>query len=240
MATPSRSSDDETVVFFAVGSTGWMTKKDPKDTKITSICFLPTTKRQLKNKDAQSWVVNKLALYFNPEKRIHERASMASGLYNADLKDCPTFDQQAGVIVDFLKNLPKPIRLLAHSGDNFHFRLLFLHLEGKIPSSELEGIFCSDTLKIVKKLDPDLKSKKLDDWHKSVGGNPTGLHGPEDKCQKLWDIVRTFDADQLEKFFTLCEETQCTFRNVGLPVDYSDSDNDVVGGLANLQINSNN
>ncbi|RUS86284.1 hypothetical protein EGW08_005976 [Elysia chlorotica] len=213
----------KTIVFTAVATTGWPTRADPASAKITSLCFLAIGINQLARNDARPNIMNKLTIYCNPEKEIHPKASEASGLTNEDLIDCPTFDQQARNLVEFMKNLPQPIRLVAHQGDIFHFKLLFLHLSRTIPVSELRGIFCTDSLRVAKAMAPQLRSKALDELHKLVGGQP--IVGAEGRCQMLLDIIRALTSDQLEEFITLCKRIKCSF----FETRFKDLENNLLG-----------
>ena len=72
----------KTFVFTAIATTGWPTREDPKSAKITGLCFLPLGIEQLRRKDVEPKILNRLSLCFNPEKIIHPKAAEVSGQYN--------------------------------------------------------------------------------------------------------------------------------------------------------------
>ncbi|KAK2573687.1 Three prime repair exonuclease 2 [Acropora cervicornis] len=96
-------------------------------------------------------ILDKFTSCVQPAKNIECLASSMTGLSNEDLENKKSFDIEFGEMVrSFILRQPQPVCLIAHNGDNFDFKILFLHLQTvgvKLPDS----IACSDSLKAFRK-----------------------------------------------------------------------------------------
>ena len=86
-----------------------------------------------------------------------------------------------------------------------------------MPVDEYKDIYCTDSLKVVKEMAPNLNSKSLDNLHKLIGGEP--IAGPEGRCQMLLDIVRRLDDEEFNEFHRLCESIICNFSKTSFEPD---------------------
>ncbi|CAG5129920.1 unnamed protein product [Candidula unifasciata] len=84
---------------------------------IVELCFIAVTREELLTKQKTLRVINKLVICVNPCKKIGSSASEITGLYNEALEDMPSFNKQAPLITMFLENLPQPVCLIAHNGN---------------------------------------------------------------------------------------------------------------------------
>ncbi|XP_035824810.1 three prime repair exonuclease 2 [Aplysia californica] len=102
--------------------------------RIIELSFIAVTRDALLNLGARSTprVLNKLTLCFNPKKDIEEEAAGVNGftdLHRADLELMKTFENAASLVISFLESLPRPVCIVAHYGNSFHFRLLLAELK---------------------------------------------------------------------------------------------------------------
>ncbi|KAH8283500.1 hypothetical protein KR018_004189 [Drosophila ironensis] len=103
-------------------------------------------------------VVHKLNLLFQPSMMVHPEAESATGLSNYLLERESKFDAHSvGLVLSFLKHLPKPICLVAHNGWGFDFPILRQALEKHASEEDqygvLDGITCVDSLRAFLEID---------------------------------------------------------------------------------------
>ena len=118
------SSGFKTFVFFDLEASGL---PEHCVSRITELALYACSKEHLLNSTFRTKprVLHKLVLCLNPNTKMSDEAEGLSKLSNALLSESSAFDEQvAELIVLFLKRLPKPICLVAHSGFRFDFPLL--------------------------------------------------------------------------------------------------------------------
>lgn len=114
----------ESYVFFDIETTGlpWLEKNR---TKITELSFVVALRKDvIVTPHGSLPPVSKLSLVFNPGRPIDPEAVKLNGLSNDLLRHAPVFRQKIETIVSFLKELPKPVCLVAHNGNRFDFKIL--------------------------------------------------------------------------------------------------------------------
>ncbi|XP_028164963.1 uncharacterized protein LOC114356077 [Ostrinia furnacalis] len=114
----------ESYVFFDIETTG-LPYQEKNQTKITELSFVVASQKDIiATPHGTLPPVSKLTLVFNPERPIHVEAVKLNGLSNDLLQHAPVFKQKTGTIVTFLKQLTKPVCLVAHNGNRFDFKIL--------------------------------------------------------------------------------------------------------------------
>ncbi|KAK3762275.1 hypothetical protein RRG08_037925 [Elysia crispata] len=198
----SSDTPPQTFVFYDTEGTGLPMEGDLP--KFTELSFLAVSRKELTERDKSPRILNKLTLTFNPKKQLTSSAKTLSGLTNELLESSATFSEQVPMVISFLKGLPQPVCLVAHSGNKFDFPLLVRHLEDAGRSvQDLPSVVCADSFPAFKALHP-MRSYKLGNIYKQVcGGHLQGLHSAENDCKMLKDIVHTMGSDTLIRWFSV-------------------------------------
>ncbi|KAL4719559.1 hypothetical protein ACJJTC_000194 [Scirpophaga incertulas] len=134
----------ESFVFIDIETTG-LPWQERNRTKITEICLISVSRRDLVTNCGNSPPISKLSLFFNPRKAIHPEATRLSGLSNDLLRYAPTFEEKIGTINSFLEELQKPVCLIAHNGNKFDYKIILAEFNDA-NASPPQHLFCVDSL----------------------------------------------------------------------------------------------
>ncbi|XP_068625128.1 three prime repair exonuclease 2-like [Battus philenor] len=140
-----------TYVFFDIETTG-LPCKEKNQTKITELTFVAASASEIQSTPLGSLpLVNKLSLLFNPKKKISSSAEKITKLSNYSLSHQPEFKDRINTINAFLKELPKPVCLVAHNGNRFDYKIFAAEYEDA--NAEFPpDILCVDSLSGFRKI----------------------------------------------------------------------------------------
>ncbi|XP_075987662.1 three-prime repair exonuclease 1-like [Anticarsia gemmatalis] len=134
-----------TYVFFDMETTG-LPYKERNQTKITELSFVVVLRKDLEEAAIGTQpYVSKLTLLLNPQKKIDPETAAITGITNEKLKSAPIFKEKAETILTFLKELTKPICLVAHNGNRFDYPILLAELKN-IDVTLPKDLLCVDSL----------------------------------------------------------------------------------------------
>lgn len=113
-----------TFVFFDIETTG-LPFQEKNQTKITDFSFVVASRKILEATSyGQTPLVSKFTVVLNPERPIHPTVRTLTGLSNELLQHAPVFRRIVRSLVMFLKDLTRPVCLVAHNGNSFDFKIL--------------------------------------------------------------------------------------------------------------------
>ncbi|GFN92629.1 three-prime repair exonuclease 1 [Plakobranchus ocellatus] len=125
------------------------------------------------------------------------------GFHRDFVKQVGIFEQQT--IYNFLKDLPRPICIVAHNGKRFDFPLFLANLRQWL-RNHLHDVLCADSLEAFKEFErqallPGKISYALDNIYTRVFGEPPrGPHTAEQDCHKIITIIRAMDFDSFPQW----------------------------------------
>lgn len=125
-------------------------------------------------------LLKKFSFVYNPCVKIDRRASAVNGFTNEMLQDEATFSEAP--IKEFLKQMQKPICLVAHNGASFQFPILREALQR---DDILSKVWCADSLGFFRNMWPHLNSHKLIDIFYHMMGREAELDGADSYAQAL-------------------------------------------------------
>lgn len=135
----------ETFVFFDIETTGlpWQEKNQ---TKITDFSFVAASRKILERTlHGQTPLVSKFTVVLNPERPIHPKVQTLTGLSNELLQHAPVFKRIVKSLIMFLKDLTRPVCLVAHNGNVFDFKILLAECNDAGVTLP-EDLLCVDSL----------------------------------------------------------------------------------------------
>jgi hypothetical protein len=175
----------KTLVFFDLETTGLPI--NGVYPKITQLSMGSCLEEDLPVKGGPPKVLDKITMFFNPDRPIDKIASKITGLTNEMLINYPKFSKDAvDVIKSFLKSKPNPI-LIAHSGDLFDYPVLATEIFN-IGEEGLD-VECVDSLYTFKKIywnSGQFQNFKLTTIYTTIfGEGPKNLHDAEGDVMTL-------------------------------------------------------
>ncbi|KPJ00769.1 Three prime repair exonuclease 2 [Papilio xuthus] len=144
--------DISTFVFFDIETTG-LPHEERNQTKIIELTFLAVSAEDIAvTPVGEIPLVNKLSLFFNPEREISAEAANMTRLSETLLAIQPTFKERVKTLNSFLEELPKPVCLVAHNGNRFDFKILtaeYKDVKAEFP----RDLLCVDSITGFRQLD---------------------------------------------------------------------------------------
>lgn len=193
----------ETFVIIDLETTG-LPHQEYNRTKITEICLLAATRKDIKKTTAGKLPpMSKLSFLLNPEKSITPASARVTGITNSRVKNCPTFKEKFDTINAFLEDLKKPICLVAHNGYTFDYRILLAECADARVSLP-HDLLCVDSLSIfrkITKMSPPEKSSDSFDKRAS-------MNSERSMNSTLLSDIMTDDEDEWPELNVTPEEFQ--------------------------------
>lgn len=140
----------KTFAFIDLEATG-LPSHEENLTRITELAIVACSAESI-NSGKYPRVVHKLILCFNPIREITQKAKQMTHLDNDMLaRDAQPFNENTAQLLDsFYKQLPGPVCLVAHNGNNFDYPLLQTHLNNTKHSIPI-NVKCCDSYVVFKK-----------------------------------------------------------------------------------------
>jgi DNA polymerase III alpha subunit (gram-positive type) len=184
----------KTFAFLDLETTGLPTHESNL-TRITELCIVACSTQHFKI-HCQPRVVHKLSMCFNPCRNISKISAQITGLTDELLKDESEFSENSGnVLVHFLQQLPQPVCLVAHNGNNFDYPILKAHLMS-VNKYLPDTIMCCDSLKIFRETNSKWKKFSLSlIYRRLFGVEPPNAHNAES------DVIALINCALKDKLF---------------------------------------
>ncbi|XP_014363818.2 three-prime repair exonuclease 1 [Papilio machaon] len=190
--------DISTFVFFDIETTG-LPHEERNQTKIIELTFLAVSAKEIEvTSIGEIPLVNKLSLFFNPERDISEEAANMTRLSETLLAIQPTFKERVKTLNSFLEELPKPVCLVAHNGNRFDFKILtaeYKDVNAKFP----RDLLCVDSITGFRELDK--KNKTINNNHRQKT-KPLCVRSPK----RTIESIMTDDEDEWPELNISIEE----------------------------------
>ncbi|XP_013138234.1 PREDICTED: three-prime repair exonuclease 1-like [Papilio polytes] len=179
--------DISTFVFFDIETTG-LPQEERNQTKIIELTFLAVSAKDIElTPVGEIPLVNKLSLFFNPERYISIGAANMTGLSETLLAKQPLFKERVQTLNSFLEELLKPVCLVAHNGNRFDFKILtaeYKDANAKFP----QDLLCVDSITGFRELDK--KNKTINNYREK--NKPLSVSSPK----RTYESIITDDEDE--------------------------------------------
>lgn len=132
-------------VFFDLETTGLLWQ-ERNQTKITELSCVAALRQDIQSTFlGETPPVKKLTFVLNPQRPIDRVVTKMTGFTNDFLRHAPVFQQKVKSLISFLEDLPQPVCLVAHNGNNFDFKILLAECNDAVASLP-KNLLCVDSL----------------------------------------------------------------------------------------------